>query len=294
MVARGFAGIPRHAVGVEHHDHHALPKALVVAQQVQKLLAGRVQVVRRHPFELVPGENDIVAIHQQILGTGGRRVRGGRRRLRTGGLPRAELPPFHRAVSPLENCHQLCVLLRGAGIGGAGAGDRPLRLTGLHPRGRGGVQIAPHLVPRDREPRSVGAKDRIRRIVRVPPPVVTHRRGGRRLIGAGLVAPQRTAQAALPVGVGRHLRGVISQPRRRAAAGQHGLLPRRLAGVRLAAHALQIGHRPAEAARWQLQMEVIPRFQQHVFRPGKALPHRTAGGLPKVAALGVLFMRNCL
>ena len=54
-------------VGVEYGDDMALAVALIVAQQVAQGLSGAVQTVFGNGFQLVPGENDVVAIHQQVF-----------------------------------------------------------------------------------------------------------------------------------------------------------------------------------------------------------------------------------
>ena len=54
-------------VGIKHGDDLALSIALIVAQQVAQLLAGYVQTVPGDGLQFVPGEDDVVAVHDEIL-----------------------------------------------------------------------------------------------------------------------------------------------------------------------------------------------------------------------------------
>ena len=45
----------------------ALPPALVIAQNIHQPQTGPVQVLSGQPFQIVPGVDDIVPVHQQVL-----------------------------------------------------------------------------------------------------------------------------------------------------------------------------------------------------------------------------------
>ena len=168
-------------IGVEDGDDLALLIALIVAQQIAQALPGRVQALLGQGFQLVPGEDDVIAVHQQVLRTGGLLFhgavfgRGGNRA--AGGLWRDEIPALHRAVGPLENGLQLLVLFDGAGVGG-GAGPGGFRIW---PR-FGDVQaeaavhmsVGGNLAPLHVIARSVGAENGVRRVLHVPLRVVAN------------------------------------------------------------------------------------------------------------------------
>ena len=112
------AGVPLHLVGVEHQDHHALFEPLIVAEDIHEHMPGGLQVPLRHLLELLPGEDHVVAVHQQVL----RALPPGRHRpalgaLAAGGLGRGlhRQAPLHRAVGPLKDGLQGGLLLPGGG-----------------------------------------------------------------------------------------------------------------------------------------------------------------------------------
>ena len=104
-------------VGVKDHDDHAFAEALVVGQDVQQQLPGGVQTALSRRLQLVPGVDDVVAVHQQVFrppvlaadvvlplvqaGAGGF------------GLG-AEGLPLHLAVGPLVDGLELFVVGQGA------------------------------------------------------------------------------------------------------------------------------------------------------------------------------------
>ena len=58
---------PPDLIGVKDGDDLAFPVTLVVAKKVAQGLPGRVQALPGHGLQLVPGEDDVVPVHQQIL-----------------------------------------------------------------------------------------------------------------------------------------------------------------------------------------------------------------------------------
>ena len=67
VVLEHFPGVSLHFVAVEHQDHPALFKALIVAENILQADAGGIQVGLRQTFELRPGKYDIVSVYQQII-----------------------------------------------------------------------------------------------------------------------------------------------------------------------------------------------------------------------------------
>ena len=136
VVLLDAAGAAGHAVGVEHEDDHALFEALIVAQDVRQLFAGGVEALLGEGVELVPREDDVVAVHQQVLGRDGPLLGG-----KVGAFPllhRAEgrqRVPLDGSIRPLENFQQLFVLFQRGAVGGGpalgGGGGVCIRFGGL-------------------------------------------------------------------------------------------------------------------------------------------------------------------
>ena len=61
------AGVALDLVGVEHDDDAALAKALIVGENVDQRAARRGDILRGEPMELVPREDDVVAVDEQIF-----------------------------------------------------------------------------------------------------------------------------------------------------------------------------------------------------------------------------------
>ena len=61
------AGAAGHPVGVEHKDENALLEPLIVAQDVHQLFAGGFEALFGKLVQLVPREDDVVAVDEQIF-----------------------------------------------------------------------------------------------------------------------------------------------------------------------------------------------------------------------------------
>ena len=61
------AGVALDLIGVEHDDDAALAKALIVGENVDQRAARRGDILRGELLELVPREDDIVAVDEQIF-----------------------------------------------------------------------------------------------------------------------------------------------------------------------------------------------------------------------------------
>ena len=287
-------------VGVEHQDHPAPPVALIVAQQVAQLLPGGIQIFRRRLFQLVPRENDIIPVYQQIILAGEGLFQFppfflriiGHRPLRSLGWKKTL--PLHRAVGPLEDGLQFLILGCGPGVGtdGPPLGGRFLRFRLRPLRAPAAVHLGVlgHLPPRDHHTGPVGAEHGIRRVFHVPLRVVPHGLDDGFRLRAGEIPRRDAGQPPLSTGVDRHLPGVIPEPRHRGRAGEGRFLSHGLRRVHLAAHLLQVRHGPAHLLGGDFQPEPVPRLQQHTFRLHQPMPHGPVGGLSEIAALGVLFV----
>ena len=189
-----------------------------------------------------------------------------------------------------------------------------------------------HLVPLDRVPGAVGTEYGVGSVVEVGFGVVGGGADHVIRVVAGAVAGEGAVEPATAVRVGVDVHRVVAHLGDRAFARQHRVgvetAFRRSAGTRQpvgcivlhrkrAAHALDVGHRPADHVLRHLQAEPVPRFQ-HAAVPGAGV-HRlmhafgrlrrigmafhagaqfhqpladcAVGGLAEVAAFGVLQMR---
>ena len=66
VVIQNFRLMALYPVGVEHHDHLTARRALIVAQNILQQAAGAVHVPLCQLPKLLPGKNDVVAVHQKI------------------------------------------------------------------------------------------------------------------------------------------------------------------------------------------------------------------------------------
>ena len=63
MVFLSRAHIARHLVGVEHQDQLARVEAVIVGQDIHQALTGMLQAFTRDGLELLPGKDDVIAVH---------------------------------------------------------------------------------------------------------------------------------------------------------------------------------------------------------------------------------------
>ena len=286
-----------HLVGVKDQDHAAALVALVIAQDVDEGLPGRVQIHLGQGVQLLPGENDVVAVHQQVLlhrleilnqfdPALGVAVQTGAPALglRTKGLL------LDGAVGALEYFLQLLVRCRRRRPAPVNHRGGPFFFLLFRSQHSAGVQMGVfrHLVPLYHRARPVGAEHRVRRVVHVRLRVIVG--GGDDLFGvvAAAVPRQGAGQPSPSPGVGGQLGGVVPHGGHRRAAGEHGGLAVQLRVLKFPLHLLDIRHGPAQIFLGNLQTELIPRLQQHGPGLHQPLPDGPVGGLPEVAALGVL------
>ena len=126
------AWVPLHFIGIKDQNDHTVSKALVVGQDISQRRTGGSHVLLRYPLQLLPGENDVVSVHKQVLrpsllGTDGVLLvaEAGPRRLFLG----LEGPQLHLAIGPLENGLEFLVLLQtSARVGPLSADGRGLSL----------------------------------------------------------------------------------------------------------------------------------------------------------------------
>ena len=150
--------------------------------------------------------------------------------------------------------------------------------------------VGVHLLPGDHHPRAVGAEHRMRRVLGIRLGIVAHRR--RHLLGvvAGLVAVGDTGHAPLPAGVGDDLADIAVEGGHRASAHQGSDLLGGGLHLKVGVAVLQIGHGAAHQGGGKLQTEFIVRLQEGTPRLHESLADGAVGGLPEVAALGVLLV----
>ena len=278
-------------VGVKDHDDPTVSPALVVAQQVNELGPCPVQILSGQGGQVLPGVDDVVSIHQQVvlprplfqplpgplLGLGG-------------GLYRVEGPGLHRPIGAGEDLLQLLVqgqlggvapLELGGGLGLLG----PLLLwqpAAVH------MHVGTHLVPGHVHPRPVVTEHRARGVVHIPvwvvAPLLHHLLG----VVARAVSVQAAGEPPPALGIGGHLAPVVPHLGHGQGPGEHRHLPPHLGALKLPAHALHVGHGPAHTLPRHLQAEGIPGLQQDGLPHHQTLADGPVGGLAEVASLGVL------
>ena len=146
------------------------------------------------------------------------------------------------------------------------------------------------LEPWDNNARAVGAEYGVGGIFRVPLRVIAYGGDDAVRLGTGEVPRRGAGQPPPAPGIDRYLPAIVPQTRHRCAAGEYGVFPDRFRQLDLAVHPLQIRHGAAHLFGGKLQPEAVPRLQQHILRLHKPLTHCPVGGLPEIAALGVLFV----
>ena len=211
-----------HAVAVEHDHDLAAREGGVVTQRVHEPLARSVDMAAvGQGAQLVPGEDDVVAVHDHALAPGVEQlgalclVRTGRGVAHGGCVLRAA----DRAELALQDLLQLPVveIEPAAEHPRRGRGRLRLRLaeTGVE------VHIIAHAIPRDDRARTMGAKHAVRRVVEVARGVVAERRDDLLRVVAGIIARNAARDAPAPAGVGCDLGGVIPHRGHRRAASEH-------------------------------------------------------------------------
>ena len=289
-------------VGVENQYRHYLPVARVVAEDIHQPLARRVQVALGYLPQAVPGEDDVVAVHQQML----RAVRGalcrGASQVRALRTPRRahrlhRVAP-DRAVGALEDGHELLVRGQHVPVRRRALDPRLLRFPGnatLALEHAGQVHVLRHLVPVHHKARAVRAEHGVRRVRRVRVRVVARRGDDRLGVVALRVAAGEAGELAAALRVRRELPRVAAQLRDRRAAADDRRLALRLRRRELRREPRHIRKSPAHRLLRQAQRELIPGLKQHSPARGRrraqALTHRAVSRLAEVPALGVLRVR---
>ena len=211
-----------HAVAVEHDHDLAAREGGVVAQRIHEPLARSVDVAAvGQGAQLVPRENDVVAVHDHALTPGVEQlsalglVRTGRGVAHGGCVLRVA----DGAELALQDLLQLPVVEIEAAAEHARRGRSLVRLrlaeTGVE------VHIIAHAVPRDDRARTVRAEHAVRRVVKVARGVVTALSNDLLRVVAGVVARDAARDAPAPAGIGRYLGGGIAHRGHRRAAGEH-------------------------------------------------------------------------
>ena len=270
-----LSGAALDLVAVKHQYQPAFFESRIAGQGIAQASAGSVQIVLRRLRQRIPGENNIVAIHDQVLLPGG---------------PNGQLflcgPVFRGFIEGGSQVAELPAhdLLQGLVIRLQIPGDH--RRLGLQAAFQ--VHIVLHPVPGHMEAGAVIAEHGIRGVGNVRQRIVAdflHHFFG---VVAGSIAVERQLQLSSALGVGRQLVGIVPQLRSRHQSLQGRGVTHRLRGIEFAAHGADIRDGTADLLCGQRQPEIVPGFQQHAFGLHQALAHRPVGSLPEVTALGVL------
>ena len=134
----------------------------------------------------------------------------------------------------------------------------------------------------------MGAEDRVRGVFQICLRVIAGSCDHRLAVVAGGIALETQLQSPPPLGVGCQYFGVILHLGGRHQPPQGGQPTGGLRRFKFAAHGTDVGNGSANQLRGSGDGKGIPGFQQYRFGLHQALPHRPIGGLPEVAALGVL------
>ena len=200
------AGVAFDLVRVEYKDHHAFAEALIIRQHAGERGAGGGDVLRGELVQLVPREDDVVAVDQQIFRAAELQVhvvlpvvqRLARRRLR-----RLERLALDLAVGTLKDGLQLTFVLKRAGLAPTLGRGRFLTLGGVEPYPADAVHHGGSLVPRHGDAAAMVAEHRRRGILHVALRIVADGGDHRVRVAAGLVAPHGAAQPPGAAGVNR-------------------------------------------------------------------------------------------
>ena len=277
MILTFFTRIALDPVAVEHQHQIALSEAHVVGEHIAQLPACRLQIRPGQFLKIRPRENDVVAVHNDGLASGGADAHLLRcRAVGRGTVQRA----LHGTEFPLHDGLQLPVVQTHIACDELGCLLLLQAAFQMH--------IVFDLVPLHVEARPVGAEDGIGGVLRVRLRVIPGRGNNSLLIVAGGIAMQGNLKSALSLGVGGdHLR-IVSQLRRGHGAFQDGKASRVLRGIEPAAHAADVRDGTSHRGGGECQGEIVPRLQQDGLRLHQPLPDGPVGGLPHIAALGVL------
>ena len=273
-------GISLLFVAIKYNDCPAFGEACVAAHNIAQLPPGGVQIGSGLLRQLLPSEYDVVAVHNQvfILGRPDGDFLGCRTVLRLDPV----LGAADGAELPLHDGFQLFVL--NMQVPGQQLGRLFLFQSALQ------VHIVHHPIPFHVEARPMGTEYGIRGIVQIRFRVVGAFRDHRFRVVAGGVAVEGQLQTAQPLGVGRQRFGVVLHLGCGHQPPECGQTAAGFRSLKLAAHGPDIGDAPAGLLGGHRENKVVPGFQQHGFGLHQPLPHRPVGGLPEVAALGVLQM----
>ena len=286
------AGIAFDLVCVKDKDHDTLFEPLIVQKNVHQHPTGGLQIDASHFLEFVPGVNDVVSVHQKVLGThiSGRNsaANGAFGRALGGGL---KIPPFHFAIGSLKDGLQFLFLLAGGGVGHDAASGSRLggcfcflaQSNAAGNMGRGGNFVPFHGVAR-----AVGAEDGIRAVFRVVLRFVADGSNDLFRIVTRLISSHGAGQTAKTAAVSGDGLPVVAHCGNGSASGDQRHIADGFRGIKAAAHLLDIVDSTAQIFAGDLQSEIVPRLQQYALRAHQTLPHGAIGGLAEIAALRVL------
>ena len=259
---------------------------MVIHQNLRQTLAGAGEAAFREFLQFVPGEDNVVAVHDQVilLDLPALRVFGGFFSAGHGAVDR----PFDRSELPVHDLFQ-CALVQIEAAPGA-----HLRGRGLHHFAVRDAQTAVHvhevlhLVPLDVDARAVGTEYGIRGIVRVALRVITDLFDDFRGVVTGEIALEAAGEPPAAFGIGKQLLLIVLHLRdRRGAREQQGV--HAVCGTfEFRVHGLDVADGAADAFGRYFQAEAVPGFQQHVSRLHQSLAHGPVRRLAEIAALGVL------
>ena len=227
-------------------------------------MPGGFQTILCKGVQLVPCEDDVIAVHQQIFRQDLPLLSV---KIRTFPLLRraecGQRVPLDGPISALKNFEQLGILFQSGAVGHGPALRHGLRLRfrarGFSPAAVH-MHVTAHLIPWHHKACSMGAEHRICGIFKVMFRLVACSFDDLRCVVAGPAAIRRQGQPSTTAGIADHFHGVAAHGRYRRKAGQGSRVGAAFRRVKAALHALDIAHGAANVLHRHFQPEGILRL----------------------------------
>ena len=152
------------------------------------------------------------------------------------------------------------------------------------------MHILWHLIPWNVKSCTMGTEDGSCRILDIALRIITNLFDHCLCVPARFIAAERTGQMSLSSCIGIHFHLIIPHTCNRCISLDRRHLSFCLRCTGLPIHPLNICKCPSDHSRWNFQLKIIIRFQQHTFGLHQSLAHRTVGCLPEIPAFGMFQM----
>ena len=152
------------------------------------------------------------------------------------------------------------------------------------------MHIFRHLIPWNIESCTMGTENRACRVLDVTFRIIAHLFNHCFCIPARFIATECTGQMSLTSCIRIHFHLIIPHTCNRCISLDRRHLSFCLRRTGLPIHPLNICKSSSDHSRWNFQLKIIIRFQQHTFGLHQSLAHRTVGCLPEISAFGMFQM----